>query len=321
MAAFGLDDVREAFTSDVARFLADVEASANVVVAAAGLAISAEPSRRAPVETMVVGLHGIVGSSSLIGLDTLTGPARRLEGLAESAAESIREITRHATRLSRIAAVCLDGATEIRAILDHELAGRTAEARGRSAALHARLDATGALLALHGSVAEADPGSAAAGNDPVGAQADDDELGRAFRDEARETLTNLQGCRARLIHQPDDREAAAQCARLLHLLRGSAAMVGRDALASRAAELNAWLEAVRRAGVTAAAVETLGHRLDDLAELTLGARPRAVAAPPPAGQDDGEPRPGEDGDGEPRQILFDEVRRALDELRAAAAQL
>jgi len=79
MTAFGLDDVRESYTNDVTRFLAEVENNAKVVASATALAIPAERSWQAPVDSIVVGLHGIVGSSSLIGLDSMTTTARQLE--------------------------------------------------------------------------------------------------------------------------------------------------------------------------------------------------------------------------------------------------
>src|ERR1043166_1035355 len=140
MTAFGLDDVRESYTNDVTRFLAEVEHNAKAVVSTTTFAIPAERSWQAPLDSIVVGLHGIVGSSSLIGLDSMTATARRLETIAGSAAESIRMLKWHATRLKRIASLCLEGAGDLRVILAHELAGRRADAHGRSAALTARLD-------------------------------------------------------------------------------------------------------------------------------------------------------------------------------------
>ena len=128
MAAFGLDDVRESYASDVGRFLTAVEGNARTVVGTAALASPTDRNCQLPVDAIVVGLHGIVGSSSLIGLDSMTTTARRLEAIAGSAAESIRMLKWHAARLKRIAATCLDGATELRVILEHELAGLTSKA-------------------------------------------------------------------------------------------------------------------------------------------------------------------------------------------------
>src|SRR5206468_87128 len=113
-------------------------------------------------------------------------------------------------------------------------------------------------------------GEPSAGSAEPGGDRDDDELMHAFREEARETLHNLQGYWVRLEHQADDSEAATQAARLLHLLSGAAAVVGSDAIARAAAELHAWFEATRARGVTPGAVQQLGRRIEDLVEQTLG---------------------------------------------------
>ena len=49
MTAFGLDDVRESYTNDVARFLTEIEGSARTVVATAALAVPAERDCQLPV--------------------------------------------------------------------------------------------------------------------------------------------------------------------------------------------------------------------------------------------------------------------------------
>jgi chemosensory pili system protein ChpA (sensor histidine kinase/response regulator) len=358
MTAFGLDDVRESYTGDVTRFLAEVESSANSVVSNAALAFPAERSWQPPVDSMVVGLHGIVGSSSLIGLDTMASSARRLEAIAGCAAESLRMLTWHATRLERIATLCLDGAADLRVILEHELAGRTADARQRCAALSARLDST--VSSLDGPPSERvapDPGrppavfaagtqlikipaipplpgpadprdsgwdDAAPGGEPAAAARElggsddelDEELRSTFREEARETLHNLQGYWLRLDHQADDREAATHCARLLHLLKGTAATVGFDAIARAAGELHAWFETVRAQRLTAAVIQQLGRDIEDLVEQTLGDRPKLPhAVAEPVGS------PSQPGDDEPRQIFLEEARRALDELWSVLRQV
>lgn len=350
MTAFGLDDVRESYTGDVTRFLAEVESSANSVVSTAALALPAERSWKPPVESMIVGLHGIVGSSSLIGLDTMTSSARRLEVIAGSAAESLRMLTWHATRLQRIAAMCIDGAADLRGILEYELAGRKDDARQRCAVLSARLDSTvGSLEAgphsERGAVEGVRPPAAFASgtqmikipeipplrgaSDGPNGEVDhapdtlaealddalDDELIDTFREEARETLHNLQGYWLRLDRQPEDREAAAQCARLLHLLKGTAATVGFDAIAHTAGRLHARFETLRAQGLTAPVVQQLGRDIEDLVEQALGDRPELPHA---AAEPVSPPAPGDD---EPRQIFREEARRALEELWSLLRQV
>jgi chemosensory pili system protein ChpA (sensor histidine kinase/response regulator) len=348
MTAFGLEDVRESYTNDVTRFLSEVENNAKLIVSAATLTIPTERNWQQPVDSMVVGLHGIVGSSSLIGVETMTATARQLETIAQSAAESIRMLKWHATRLKRIASVCLDGAIELRMILNHELDGRAEQAHDRSAALTARLDSVVTALesgpqpervpaestrmpAIPSQLIkipdlprrDAPPASPDEGWDdtpPSSSSAEpgegDDELTQAFHEEARETLHNLQGYWVRLQRDADDHEASTQCARLLHLLKGAAAVVGFDAIARSAGELHAWLEIVRAQGFTASAVEQLGRGIEDLIEQTLGDRPALHPA-----SDEVTALPTGDEDDEPRRIFFEEARRALDELRAHARHI
>jgi chemosensory pili system protein ChpA (sensor histidine kinase/response regulator) len=350
MTAFGLDDVRESYTSDVTRFLAEVERGARRIVSATASALPAESNWQGPMDAMVVGLHGIVGSSSLIGLDSMTATARQLEGIAGSAAESARMLRWHATRLQRIAAACIDGVRDLRTILNHELAGRGDEARAGSAALGSRLNSTVSALESgpqpEGVPPEVAPGAsltqlikipelprrevaagssddgwedARPGNGAAPANAGDDELDdeliQAFREEARETLHNLQGYWVRLEQDAADHEAAAQCSRLLHLLKGAAAVVGFEPIARRSGELHAWLDGARAQGVTRAAVDQLGRGIEDLIELALGERPALPRAAEPAAP------AGSDGDDEPRQIFLDEARRTLDELRGLVRQV
>jgi chemosensory pili system protein ChpA (sensor histidine kinase/response regulator) len=346
MTAFGLDDVREAYTSDVTRFLAEIETNATLMMSAATLAIPAEATWRLPVAAVVGGLHGIVGSSSLIALDPMTVTARRLEGIAGTADESIRLLKWHATRLHRIAAMCLDGAGELRAILEHDLAGLTGDAQRRGDALNARLDAMLATLAA-GPQPDAVLAEPARGVTPAAAPprfkipavprrtpatppdegwtdravgepaAPGDELAETFLEEARATLTSLGGYHARLAQRPDDDDAVTQCLRLLHLLKGAAGLTGRGDVASAAGALHGWLELVQRQGITAGAVEQLGHRIDQLAAQAVGARP--APAPAPA-MTELEPSAAPDGD-EPREMFLDEARGALDELAALVRQV
>lgn len=368
MAAFGLDDVRESFTSDVTRFLGEVESNANLVAAAA-LAFAAERTCQPPVHAMVVGLHGIVGSSSLIALDSMTGTARRLEAIAASAGASIEMLSWHASRLQRIAAVCLEGAEELRQILEHELAGRTHEAQKSSAALEARLDraaagldarqptpapagvatsvpsarTTGAIpaiksqpiptiplprippLAAPGASPPADASDLgwdeAAAPSPNAPGGDASELIDAFREEARATLLSLRGHRARLEADPQDRDAARHCARLLHLLGGAAALVGRSAVAERAVALHGLLEPQNPGALAREVLAQLASGLDDLARALGDLSPPASLASPAPAPPHTPPGPTEDHDEEARQILLEEARRAIDQLRPIARDI
>lgn len=380
MATFGLEDVRESFSGDVSRFLADVEKNAKTIVSTATVALPAERTWQAPIETMVVGLHGIAGSSSLIGLDSMSVTARQLEDIAVAATESVRMLKFHASRLKRIASLCIDGSAELRIILEHELGGRGGEANKRSAALNAKLDAavkkldtdeqpaSGATAApgtqavkvptippkldASASASSADEGwdePAAAGSSPdvqakgsmaqAAAQSSggDDELVAVFREEARETLNNLQGYVGRLEVEPSDREAAIQCARLLHLLKGAAASVGQTAISQRAGELHKRTEDTNKRGLTAANVVDLRRAVEELFALTFGppvaappaaaapaiaiAPPAAPAAPASASQSGSQASAATTEEEETRNIFLEEARRALEDLRALVRQI
>jgi len=393
MTTFGLEDVRDSFQGDVSRFLTDVEKNAKTIVSTAAVALPAERTWQAPIELMVVGLHGIAGSSALINLDSMSGTARQLEEIAVSAAESVRMLKLHATRLKRIASLCLDGSSELRIILEHELGGRGGEASKRSAALKTRLhdavknldadepppqragSTTGSPTAKLPAIpkleaaplaSSADEGwdePGAAGNtesdkpaQPIPGEAaaaspapdeGEDELVVVFREEATETLNNLQGYVGRLEADASDREAAIQCARLLHLLKGAAASVGQTAVAQRAGDLHKRTEETNKRGFTTETVSELRRSVDELVALTFG-RPvaspaaaapapapaapaiaivppvQAIAAPPPmssAALSSSQSAALDSEEEETRAIFREEARRALDDLRALLRQI
>jgi chemotaxis protein histidine kinase CheA len=148
MADFGLDDVRESFTSDVTKFLVSVESGARNVLATAGLVPVSRLHWQDPVESMTLGLHGIAGSSSLIGMETMSQPARKLEQLALSANESIAQINLHVQRLRRIAVTCIEGAGDLRQVFQHQLEAKPADAASKSAKLAERIATVQQELAL-----------------------------------------------------------------------------------------------------------------------------------------------------------------------------
>jgi chemosensory pili system protein ChpA (sensor histidine kinase/response regulator) len=297
MADFGLDDVRESFTSDVTKFLVSVESGARNVLATAGLVPVSKLHWQEPVESMTLGLHGIAGSSSLIGMDTMSQPARKLEQLALSANESIAQINLHVQRLRRIAVACIEGAGDLRQVFQHQLEAKPADAINKSAKLSERiaiaqqeigLSTPGASVpagakpdsSVHVSVARqtANKGSltaasaAAAASTTVSAIKDSsdegwddqnqEELTQVFRLEAQETLTSLQAYWARLEKRATDADAVQQSLRLLHLLKGAAASVGLSQIAKQSDDLHTQLEDERSTGLTKAKAKALRASLE-----------------------------------------------------------
>ncbi|HEY4175806.1 MAG TPA: Hpt domain-containing protein [Kofleriaceae bacterium] len=137
--SFTLDDVRESFTNDITRFLTEIEKGSKAIASATALA-PADRTWLPPINAMVVGLHGIVGSSSLVGVDTMASTARRLEDIATLASESVNALRAHIARLKKIAGTCLEGSSDLRVMLEHELAGRKTESGIRKNALDKKLD-------------------------------------------------------------------------------------------------------------------------------------------------------------------------------------
>lgn len=413
--AFTLDDVRESFTSDITRFLGEIEKGSKAVVSAATLTVPPERTWQLPINSMVVGLHGIVGSSSLVGVNSLAQPARRLEDIATLASESVRMLRVHAARLKLIAGVCAEGSSDLRVILEHELAGRGPEAEARRAQLDKRLElATSEIsdqldpsaaperiehehskphsisIPVHVGPSASGPTkipplppkpaipapaaaapkavvpkpaltvpaapAAASSSDPddgwedtvVGVamparapastasaapsapqttqptaptaaqaaiSAADDELALVFQAEAREALTNLRGYLTRLEQQTNDREAATQCARLFHLLKGAAASVGLTEIAGQAQELHATVEKMKAAGLDPQAVARLRTETEKLIAFAVPDL-AASAAPGPAATTAAAPTAAQTAaDTEPAAIFREEAQGALAEIR------
>ena len=147
----------------------------------------------------------------------------------------------------------------------------------------------------------------------------DDELAAVFQAEAREALTNLRGYLARLEHNLGDRQAATQCARLLHLLKGAAASVGLDAVSARAGELHAEVERMKAVAITAGAVAVFRDHIAQFIAITVPdlATPetRGAAAGRVATADS------EAADAEAIQIFREEARTIAAEAQAALANL
>jgi chemosensory pili system protein ChpA (sensor histidine kinase/response regulator) len=399
---FVLDDVRESFTNDLTRFLGEIEKGSRAVVSAATLTVPPERTWQGPINSMVVGLHGIVGSSSLVGVTSLSQSARRLEDIATMAAESVRMVRAHANRLKLIATICLEGSSDLRVILEHVLAGRQAEADARKEALDKQLDVVSKEIDAHldanavpqpiapertptpgvtgkipplpsasGTAKGTAPGTektVASGTKPgttpvpaipapaakpakpasgsvtddgwedtqVGAPAlrppaastpapaldPDDELAAVFQAEAREALTNLRGYLTRLEQQANDREAATQCARLFHLLKGAAASVGLTEISDRARDLNTYVDKLKAEGLEPAGIARLradteafiAFAVPDLATPTGGAGDLASS---PAVTEQIATDPGM----EPMAIFREEAQTALEEIRSLLRNL
>src|SRR6476659_2525304 len=127
--SFSIDDVRETFTADATSIIARLQAAAESLLAAPGLAApESEAGGRPPFVALGELGHTLVGTTSLVGAESLSTSAHLLEEAARSGQESLRLMELHANRARELAALCLDGVTQMREMLRLELDKRRDEA-------------------------------------------------------------------------------------------------------------------------------------------------------------------------------------------------
>jgi two-component system chemotaxis sensor kinase CheA len=90
-----------------------------------------------------------------------------------------------------------------------------------------------------------------------------DQVAGAFRDEARERLSELESTLLELEHQPDDAELVARAFRALHTLKGNGRMFGFDELAAFAHEIETTFDHIRK-GHLAVSHQLIGLALNSL---------------------------------------------------------
>jgi chemosensory pili system protein ChpA (sensor histidine kinase/response regulator) len=130
MAGFSIDDVRETFNTDVSSLLTRIEEGAQLLLGPTGLV---EPSLRLPdgrpiFEALADVGHAIGGTTSLVGVESLTESARALEELARGGQEMLVQIEEGMARARETARLCLQGVGRMRGMLQLELAHRSSEA-------------------------------------------------------------------------------------------------------------------------------------------------------------------------------------------------
>jgi chemosensory pili system protein ChpA (sensor histidine kinase/response regulator) len=130
MGTFSIDDVRETFTSDVTSLLAKIEEGAQFLLGSTGLV---EPGGcladgRPGFDVLADVGHAIAGTTSLVGVDSLTDSARALEELARSGQQAVFQLQQGVARCRDTARLCLEGVGRMRSMLELELAHRSSEA-------------------------------------------------------------------------------------------------------------------------------------------------------------------------------------------------
>jgi chemosensory pili system protein ChpA (sensor histidine kinase/response regulator) len=280
MSGFSIDDVRDSFTADIKSFLGQIEGASRTLLGSPALAEPADGA--ASFRSLGDCFHTVYGTSTLVGAKSLSDTAKRLERLAELADAALEKSAAERARARSIAALCVEGAAEMRVMLALELE-------------HARADADAVALALAGRLVEPDagpqpppaapdeapefvfadepgtdapitqlssapaaPAAANSGHEDEFSFADEpsdppapsapasmrSELRAIFREEASEALGELTANLRKLADAPDDLAAVTQLERLYHTLKGAAATVGLDEVSALATSLQAQMEGV-----------------------------------------------------------------------------
>jgi chemosensory pili system protein ChpA (sensor histidine kinase/response regulator) len=129
MPCFSLDDVRDSFTADVSAFIGRIERAAEEALTIETLKPAALWGQGRPAFGAMSNVgHAIVGTTSLVGTESLHGTARVLEELADVGEAALAEMEQAAERARAIAELCVQGAAQMRQMLALELEHRGMDA-------------------------------------------------------------------------------------------------------------------------------------------------------------------------------------------------
>jgi chemosensory pili system protein ChpA (sensor histidine kinase/response regulator) len=225
MSGYQISEVRDLFTSDMNRFMADLEVRTVelrdelMVIRQHAKAIERAHS------ALAVSFHAIAGTSALLSVSSSQSLAAQLETMVNSIDTSMRSMLIEGDRLDNYRQACELGVTALRSIIDHELLGNRAAANQLSidAAERVKRAANPPALAV---VAAAAPVVIIKGED-----SENVELLAVFREEMRGAMTDAKAHLDELERGPDRGTALSQLGSVLHMMKGSAASVGEATLA------------------------------------------------------------------------------------------
>lgn len=238
-----IDEVRELFTSDMNRFLGDLEVRSREL----GTEVAAIRDRTQGVSRaqsgLVVGFHAIAGTSALLSVTSSQSVAGRLETMMQGLQSAVHAVIAEGERMRRMHRACEVAISSLRAIIDDELAGDSSQANRRAAAAMRQVTEVtegndGERVATGEHAAPASPAQpppppapAAPLGDGTATDPEHAELLAVFREE-------LSGALAEARTQLDELElggqrdaALSRLGAILHMMKGSAASVREDALA------------------------------------------------------------------------------------------
>jgi len=264
MTGFSIDDVKETIGKDITELLGRIEETATSFADVA-LRLHADEATTRAFQLISDTGHAIYGTSSLVEATSLSTSARVIERLADRGNRELLLAKEHAERAREIAIAVRNGVSEMRSMLSLELGHRADEAEWlalewqgrandllgpavqpstRAEELVEQFDEAGLFT-----VEEVSTSGKAFSFEPVADPvALEDELSEIFRQEARESVIELQRQLGSLRKSRDDLGAARQLERLFHTLKGAAATVGLADVAAIASTLQKQLVAVVDSG-------------------------------------------------------------------------
>lgn len=247
-----IDEVRELFTSDMNRFLGDLEVRSREL----GTEVAAIRERTQGVARaqsgLTVSFHAIAGTSALLSISSSQSVAGRLETMMQGLQSAVHTVIAEGERMRRMQHACDVAISSLRAIIEAELAGDSAQANRRAAAAMRQVTEVtegtpGAALdrtepaGPDGARAQAPvpapgpapaaPAAAATGAAADGLDQEHAELLAVFREELTGALAEARAQLDELEHGSQHDAALSRLGAILHMMKGSAASVKEDALA------------------------------------------------------------------------------------------
>jgi chemosensory pili system protein ChpA (sensor histidine kinase/response regulator) len=228
MSGYQIDEVRELFTTDMDRFMGDLETRAREL----GEELTVIQQRTKGVESahnsLAVSFHAIAGTSALLSVGSSHTLASHLEALVRTIDTSVRALISEAERLSMFRQACDVGIGALREVIAEELRGDRPTATRHAAAAIERVVA---VMTPQEPASTSSIARSASGSSGADADAEQRELLEVFRDELRTAMAEARTQLDELERGPDRGSALSRLRSILHMMKGSAASVGEAALA------------------------------------------------------------------------------------------
>jgi chemosensory pili system protein ChpA (sensor histidine kinase/response regulator) len=210
MSGFEIDDVRELFTEDMARFSVEL-ATQTAVLRSALLEVTGRLGEiEKAADAAAVAFHAVAGTSSLLHIESTRRVALELEHVSSKMIERVRAMVSHGVELERMCSACEHGNLGLNSLVASELDKQRDVADAASADI---------LREVQRRISVPVPTS------PAGA-GEQQELFAIFQQELATAMTEVLGLLGELEAGADRAGALSRLAGILHMVKGAAASVG-----------------------------------------------------------------------------------------------